>query len=109
MTKKQINVKIKRTFPKGEFFKKVEHLILYYIAVNIAAFVMYGADKYFAKKKMRRISEKSLILVAAMGGAFGAYAGMQIFRHKTKHTKFNVLVPVCMAAHAGAFLYLFEK
>ena len=87
----------------------MEMIILYYAVINIVAFAMYGADKYFAKKKMRRISEKSLILVAAMGGAFGAYAGMQIFRHKTKHTKFNVLVPVCMAAHAGAFLYLFEK
>jgi len=87
----------------------MEPLILYYIAVNAAAFVMYGADKYFAKKKMRRISEKTLILAAAMGGAFGAYAGMQIFRHKTKHTKFNLLVPLCMAAHIGAFLYLFKK
>ncbi|MBE6899626.1 MAG: DUF1294 domain-containing protein [Ruminococcaceae bacterium] len=87
----------------------MEPLILYYIAVNAAAFVMYGADKYFAKKKMRRISEKTLILAAAMGGAFGAYAGMQIFRHKTKHTKFNLLVPLCMAAHIGVFLYLFKK
>lgn len=87
----------------------MEPLILYYIAVNIAAFVMYGADKYFAKKKMQRIPEKTLILAAAIGGAFGAYAGMQLFRHKTKHTKFNVLVPICMAAHIGAFLYLFEK
>lgn len=70
---------------------------------------MYGADKFFAKKGMRRISEKALILVAAIGGAFGAYAGMELFRHKTKHTKFVVGVPILMAVHLGMLVYLFKK
>ncbi|MBQ6877103.1 MAG: DUF1294 domain-containing protein [Oscillospiraceae bacterium] len=83
-------------------------IIPYYIAINIAAFLMYGADKYFAKKDMWRISEKALIGVAAMGGAFGAFAGMEIFRHKTKHLKFTVLLPVLMAVHLGVLVYLFE-
>ena len=83
-------------------------IILYYIAINIAAFLMYGADKYFAKKDMWRISEKALIGVAAMGGAFGAFAGMEIFRHKTKHLKFTVLLPVLMAVHLGVLVYLLE-
>lgn len=85
----------------------MDMIILYYIAVNIAAFAMYGADKYFAKKDMWRISEKALIGVAAIGGAFGAFAGMETFRHKTKHAKFNILVPVLMAVHLGLLAYLF--
>ena len=85
----------------------MEHLILYYIAVNVAAFVMYGADKYFAKNDMWRISEKALLGVAAIGGAFGAFAGMEIFRHKTKHAKFKLLVPVFMVAHLALIGYLF--
>lgn len=87
----------------------MQTIILYYIAVNAAAFVMYGADKFFAKKGMRRISEKALILIAALGGAFGAYAGMQIFRHKTKHAKFNISIPVLMAVHLGMLAYLFKE
>ncbi|MBR5310845.1 MAG: DUF1294 domain-containing protein [Oscillospiraceae bacterium] len=81
-------------------------IIAYYIAVNIVAFLMYGADKFFAKKDMWRISEKALLGIAAIGGAFGAFAGMEVFRHKTKHAKFKITVPVLMAAHAGILLYL---
>ena len=88
---------------EGGFYKMI---IAYYVFINIVAFAMYGADKYFAKKDMWRISEKALLGVAAIGGAFGAYAGMQTFRHKTKHAKFNVTVPVLMVAHAGLLLYL---
>ena len=81
-------------------------VIPYYIVVNIVAFVMYGADKYFAKKDMWRISEKALLGIAAIGGAFGAFLGMETFRHKTKHKKFTLLVPVLMAVHLGLLVYL---
>ena len=87
----------------------MQPIILYYIAINAAAFIMYGADKFFAKKDMWRIPEKTLILAAAIGGAFGAYAGMQIFRHKTKHAKFNISIPVLMAVHLGMLAYLFKE
>ena len=90
---------------KGGFFM----ILTYYIVVNAIAFAMYGADKYFAKNDMWRISEKALLGVAAIGGAFGAFAGMEIFRHKTKHTKFTVTVPVLMAAHAAFLFYYFGE
>ncbi len=77
----------------------MDYIILYYIAVNAAAFFMYGADKYFAKHDMWRIPEKTLIGVAAIGGAFGAFAGMETFRHKTKHTNFKIIIPVCCVVH----------
>ncbi len=83
-------------------------IILYYVVVNVVAFGMFGADKYFAKNDMWRISEKALLGVAAIGGAFGAFAGMETFRHKTKHAKFTVTVPVLMAAHLGILVYLFK-
>lgn len=86
----------------------METVIIWYIVINIAAFVLYGADKFFAKKDMWRISEKALIIVAAIGGAFGAYIGMQTFRHKTKHAKFNILIPVLMAVHLGVLVYFFK-
>ena len=86
---------------KGGFFM----ILTYYIVVNVIAFAMYGADKFFAKNDMWRISEKALLGVAAIGGAFGAFAGMEIFRLKTMHTKFTVRVPVLMAAHAAFLFY----
>ena len=83
-------------------------VLTYYIVVNAIAFAMYGADKYFAKKDMWRISEKALLGIAAIGGAFGAFLGMETFRHKTKHAKFTVTVPVLMAVHLGILVYLLE-
>ena len=82
-------------------------IIPYYIIINIVAFAMYGADKYFAKNDMWRISEKALLGVAAIGGAFGAFFGMETFRHKTKHAKFKILVPVLMAVHLAVLGYFF--
>lgn len=73
---------------------------------NFAVFVMYGSDKMRAKRQCRRISEKTLILSAfALGGA-GAVLGMQIFRHKTKHLKFVVLVPVAAVITVAATFYV---
>ena len=53
-------------------------------------------DKARARKKQWRIPEKLLILVAFIGGSLGILLGMYAFRHKTKHPKFSVGVPVMM-------------
>lgn len=73
-------------------------VLLYILIMNIWAFVMYGADKKKAKtRKARRISEKALLKVCFFGGAAGGLIGMQIFRHKTLHKKFKILVPLMFA------------
>lgn len=70
-------------------------LVYWLIAVNLAAFVLYGADKSYAKKNKRRIPEKVLLFWAWIGGSVGAFLGMRIFHHKTQKPKFYV-VPVLM-------------
>lgn len=80
---------------------------IYYITVNFVTFLIYGADKFFAKKKMWRISEKVLLTFAAVGGAIGALCAMEFFRHKTKHVKFKLLVPAFMLVHIGIWIYIF--
>lgn len=65
---------------------------VFMICINAVSFLMFGADKYFAIKNMWRISEKTLLSAAFVGGSFGALAGQKFFRHKTK--KFNELFPV---------------
>ena len=78
----------------------MEVLWIYLLVINVAAFVMYGMDKKRAVRGQWRIPEKSLLLAAAVGGALGALLGMQIFRHKTRHLKFTVLVPLCLVLWA---------
>lgn len=81
-------------------------LLIYLVLVNLAAFAMYGIDKRKAIKDQWRIPEKTLLLVALLGGSFGAFTGMQVFHHKTKHWKFLLGVPACMILHVAlAVLY----
>ena len=68
-------------------------MIIYFIAINIIAFVMYGIDKQRAIKDKWRIPEATLISLAALGGGAGALLGMLIWHHKTKKWKFRILVP----------------
>jgi uncharacterized membrane protein YsdA (DUF1294 family) len=61
---------------------------------NVIAFALYGADKQKARKQKQRISEATLILCAFLMGGAGALLGMSVFRHKTRHFKFKLLVPI---------------
>lgn len=71
-------------------------LVYWLILVNLAAFILYGMDKSYAKKGARRIPEKTLLLWAFLGGSIGAFLGMKVFHHKTLKPKFAVTVPVLM-------------
>lgn len=63
---------------------------------NFVVFILYGIDKRKAYKKEWRISEKTLILIAFFMGGIGAFTGMTFFRHKTKHVKFKILIPLAI-------------
>ena len=83
------------------------NIILYYLlAVNIATFLLYGIDKYKAKKGKRRISEATLLTMAAIGGSIGAWAGMRLWHHKTMHKKFKHGIPVIMIMQVCLVVYL---
>lgn len=84
-----------------------ELLFIYLICINILTFLIYGWDKQKARKSRWRISEKTLILLALLGGSPGAYAGMMIFHHKTRHAKFRLGIPVIMVIQV-ILIYLIE-
>ena len=67
--------------------------LFYLVAVNIVAFALMGIDKKRAINHAWRIPEKTLFLSAILGGSIGAIAGMQVFRHKTKHWYFVIGFP----------------
>jgi uncharacterized membrane protein YsdA (DUF1294 family) len=79
---------------------------VYLLAVNIAAFAVYGWDKMCAKRGMWRVPEKILLLLAFLGGSVGAMVGMAIFRHKTLHLKFRYGVPLILILQLIGLIYL---
>ena len=82
---------------------------LIFIAVmSLIAFVLYLSDKVKAKQRAWRIPEKVLLGIGFFGGAIGALAGMQIFRHKTKHVYFYIVNLLGLVLQ-GALAYLIIK
>ena len=75
---------------------------------NIVVFSMYGLDKHKAKRGDRRISEKTLLLTAVLLGSLGALFGMYAFRHKTKHLKFKIGVPLLLIVNIAVIILLLK-
>ena len=73
-------------------------LLVYLLIINAAGFILMLVDKVKAKKNLWRIPEATLFLVAAIGGSVGSILGMYTYRHKTKHIKFIVGMPLILAA-----------
>ena len=78
----------------------------YLLAVNIATFLLYGIDKYKAKKGRWRISEATLLLMAVIGGSIGAWAGMRLWHHKTMHKMFKYGIPLILIMQIALVAYL---
>nr|WP_251136419.1 DUF1294 domain-containing protein [Exiguobacterium sp. s122] len=83
----------------------MELLLLYYIVTNLLAFITFFLDKRRAKANAWRISERTLLTFVWMGGAFGAYIAMRLFRHKTLKPAFRLGVPIAILVHAGISAY----
>ena len=77
----------------------MNYLLIYLLIINAAAFLAMLIDKRKAQKNCWRIRESTLLALAVIGGSVGAYAGMRLFRHKTKHLKFSLGLPFILAAH----------
>ena len=83
-----------------------QYSLYYLLAVNALTFLLYGMDKYKAKKGRWRISEATLLLMAVIGGSIGAWVGMRIWHHKTMHKKFKYGIPVIIIFQVALAVYL---
>lgn len=82
-------------------------LLIYLLIINAVGIFFMLADKHKAKKKQWRIPEATLMGIAAVGGSVGVLIGMYTFRHKTKHAKFYIGVPLLLILQIGlAVLYM---
>ena len=84
-------------------------LLLYLLLINAAGFLLMLADKFKARKNLWRIPEATLMGIAALGGSIGVLSGMYTVRHKTKHLKFTLGVPLILTAQAMLVLYLISR
>lgn len=71
-------------------------ILSYLLIINLIAFILYGVDKKRAIRNEFRIRERVLLWMARLGGGIGSWIGLKLFHHKTKHTKFRVVVPLWM-------------
>lgn len=86
-------------------------LVLYVVAgylamINLYGFMIMGMDKKKAKSGAWRISEGHLLGTALIGGSLGVFMGMRTFRHKTKHRRFQVSVPLMLCLHISLIVYV---
>ena len=79
---------------------------LYLLAVNLAAFVLMGADKRKARRGAWRIPERTLFLPALLGGALGGVLGMRTFHHKTRHWYFRWGFPLLLVLQLAGLGWL---
>lgn len=83
----------------------MKYLIIYLIIMNFIGFFIMAIDKRKAKKHAWRIPEKILFLASFLGGSIGTWAGMYVFRHKTKHWYFVIGMPLILVWHVVLVLH----
>ncbi|MFA6941471.1 MAG: DUF1294 domain-containing protein [Clostridiaceae bacterium] len=83
----------------------IKYLKYYFILVNFLGFLSMYIDKEKAKSGKWRIKESTLLSIALIGGSLGSYAGMKVFRHKTKHAKFKYGIPFIILIQLLIYLY----
>jgi uncharacterized membrane protein YsdA (DUF1294 family) len=84
-------------------------ILSYLVVINLIAFVLYGIDKKRAIRNEHRIRESALLWIARLGGAIGSWLGIKTFHHKTKHTKFRVIVPLWMIIWVAVIVLVIIK
>ncbi|MCQ2461758.1 MAG: DUF1294 domain-containing protein [Clostridia bacterium] len=88
----------------------MEKTLLYYlIIVNVVTFILFGIDKWKAKRHAWRIPEATLLGLAIAGGSAGALLGMLAFHHKTKHKKFTCTIPEILIVQAVLIVLYFTQ
>ena len=83
-----------------------QYSMYYLLAINALSFILFGLDKYKAKKGKWRISEATLLMMAVIGGSIGAWTGMRLWHHKTMHKKFKYGIPIIIIMQVSLVVYL---
>lgn len=80
--------------------------LIYLAVISLISFIVTAWDKFCAKRDMWRVPEKTLLILSALGGSVAMYITMKTIRHKTRHPKFMVGIPVIIFLQAAAIAAL---
>ncbi len=80
--------------------------LLYFAAISLIAVVLTVSDKIKAKRNSRRIPERVLMTVSLIGGATAMLLTMEAIRHKTKHKRFMIGLPILILLQVLLLLYI---
>ena len=78
--------------------QNVSKLLLAVLTLNVLGYLIMHIDKNNSHNGRRRISEASLLAVAAIGGSLGVFVAMRTLHHKTRKNKFKWGVPAIIIA-----------
>ncbi|MBQ3165291.1 MAG: DUF1294 domain-containing protein [Lachnospiraceae bacterium] len=84
-------------------------IVGYFIVLNLIGFALMGIDKRRAVKKLWRIPESTLFIIALIGGSIGSIIGMRVFHHKTKHWYFVYGMPFILFLQIVAVFVLIHS
>ena len=87
----------------------MEFILIYLLIINATGLVIMLVDKQKAKRNLWRIPESTLMTVACLGGSIGALLGMKLFRHKTRHPKFTIGIPLILGLQILLVVWLTSK
>lgn len=85
------------------------NVIIYLVVINLIGLLIMYVDKRKAKYGKWRIPERTLLLVALLGGSIGTIAGMYLFRHKTQKLKFVLGFPTILISEIIIIIYFLIK
>lgn len=78
--------------------------LIYLAVISLVSVIITVHDKSAAKKKHRRVPEKTLLLLSLLGGSVAMYLTMQMIRHKTRHAKFMLGIPAIIVLQLGVLI-----
>lgn len=81
-------------------------ILIYFVIINLVAFILFGIDKWRARNNAWRISEATLFLIALIGGSVGAKIGMHVWHHKTQHLSFVIGIPMIILLQVILFVVI---
>ncbi len=80
--------------------------IIYLALINVFSIIVTAYDKHAAVRHMRRIREKTLLILSFFGGSAGMYITMLLIRHKTRRIKFMLGIPIIFFLQCAAIFYM---
>lgn len=87
-----------------EISTNIKFIVIYLVVINSIAFIMYRLDKFKSQQSKRRVSERTLLLLALVGGSIGSICGMYFGNnHKSNKILFKLGVPIILLVHFLVF------